>query len=231
MYFGHIVVDTFYQQPVAIRCHHFPAQQIINTGSPDYRMFSAGIGSDIAADGAGPQTGRVSCEYMRLRCFHHLAGHSACSCCDCGHFSLAAHISDLNRTNGIELFNIDHHSIVGQWYRTATQARPPPSGNNHQPQTCNSANQPRKFIGRIRRKYTERCVVPPVCGISGMMSQRIGIEMDIIRMGISGKSLARFPSLGRLLLEPCIKFFQQMAGTGCHLLRSGVVAGSGFNTG
>ena len=73
-------------------------------------------------------------------------------------------------------------------------------------------------------------MMTPVGGVGGMVGQCKGIEAYIVRMGIFGKGLARLATFGRLVLEPCIEFFQQPTGAGCYLAGSGIVAGTGFNS-
>ncbi len=53
MNLSEVVIKPLHLQPVAVRHDHTPGCQVIQGGSPEYRLFTPGIHGDIAADGAG----------------------------------------------------------------------------------------------------------------------------------------------------------------------------------
>ena len=142
----HIVVQTLHFQPVAIRSHHLPTQQVIYTCSPKQRMFSTCIGSHVTANSTCPQTGRIGCKNIWFGCFHHLAGYRTRLGCDDSHFTLLTNVPPFYSADVIKLFDIDHHGIVGERNRASAQACATTTRNNNQPQLSNSTDKAGNFI-------------------------------------------------------------------------------------
>ncbi len=117
-----IVVQARDFEPIALRIDHAPPRQIVNRGAPQHRLLASGVHGNVAADAGCVRGGRVDREYEAgaFGRFGHAFGDHAGRRKYAGSADrIAGQRECLDRTQGLELFRIDHRGPRRQRHRAA----------------------------------------------------------------------------------------------------------------
>ena len=189
------MIDSHHFQPVAVRCHHAPRQQIVQRRSPKHRFFATGIHRDIAANTGRIRRRRITGKYQTgIICHIHNApshytrtGINGCVSL----FDTRQTGRPFQRIYSDQFFGVNHCGIKRQRHRTTGITGTATTRNNGQSQLDTITHQMTDFCFATRIQHHKRIFNPPVGGIGDMRNTGKTVKTDIVFTGMFGQQSQR----------------------------------------
>ena len=183
MDFAQVVAQALHLQPVGIRCHQAPGDQVVQGGAPQHCLLAPGVHGDVTANGGGVLGGGVHGE-NQPRPLRHLgdpAGNCAGATPDGWEFSRPIRQgTEFHIANGIQFFGVDHSAPGVKGYGRTRIACTAAAGYDAQPTIQTGANDRGNLGLRVRADDDERHLHAPVGSVRGMGHPCQTIKIQVI---------------------------------------------------
>ena len=227
-----VVVQPLDLQPVAVRGHHAPGDQIVERRAPEHGLLAAGVHGDVAADGRGILGSRVHREYVAVApgVLAHPAGDHAGAGAHGRHRpAYAGQFLQVDISQGFELFRVDHGGIPVQRHGAAVVAGAAAAWNDRQPERDAGPHDVARLLFGVRTDHHAGHLHAPVGGVGGMGDARHAAEVDIVAARDTPQALTDPPAQLPGAWIPVGETPDGLAGGGCELQGIGIALGPGHD--
>ena len=191
-----VVIQALHLQPVGVRGHHSPGQQIVHGGAPQHRLLAAGVHGDVAADGTGVLGSGVHREHQAVAFgqLRHPPRHHARLGSHHRHFPLPRSIrirqaAVFHRSQPFQLLGIDYRGIGEQGDGAAGIAGTATAGNDGETQIDAGLHHRLDLGLAVWGDHHEGQLHAPVGGVGDVGDPRQTAEIDVVAAGHLAQAL------------------------------------------
>ena len=185
-----VVIDARHLQPLRIRRHHPPRDEIIECRAPQHGLLATGVDGDIPADARRIRRRRIAREHesVRIGNVHRAFRDDPGAAVDRrDRFRVPLQCNSLDAGEPLELLGVDHGRARVERDRAAGIARAAAARNDRQAELDARGDDAAHFVFRIRMQHDEWVLDAPVGCVGHVRYALEAVERDVVLARIAAK--------------------------------------------
>ena len=185
-----VVIDARHLQPLRIRRHHPPRDEVIECRAPQHGLLATGVDGDIAADARRIRRRRIAREHesVRIGNVHRAFRDDPCAAVDRrDRFRVPLQRNSLDAGESLELLGVDHRRARVERDRAAGIARAAAARNDRQAELDARGDDAAHFVFRIRMQHDEWVLDAPVGCVGHVRYALEAVERDVVLARMAAK--------------------------------------------